>query len=162
VAPDGSPVCGREKSEGHAATLFAASQDAAKGKPWYREHIGSTVRWWGTQLRRIALAARLLALAPGIPARRREHVAEVLGLDGLLLTEQAQRFCAAGGYRQRGAAICSVLDAVGQSAFFPERLVECGRLAGLWGPAYRWLPQSSTLRRYPFRAAGTEQLPRPP
>jgi len=162
VAPDGSPIRGEGKAEGHAATLFAAAQDAAQGKAWFREHVGSTARWWGTQLRRITLAAHLLALAPSVPVRQREHVADVLSLDGLLLSEQAQCFRAARGYQQRGAAVCSVLDAVPQSTFLPERLIACGTLADLWGRAYRWLPQSTTLCRHPFRAAGTEPLPRPP
>lgn len=162
VAPDGSLIRGGKRTEPFEATLFDASRDAAEGKAWHREYIGSTKRWWGTQLRRIVLAAKLLALAPRVPSRRREHVADILALDNLLLAEQAQQFCAASGYQQRGAAVLRILEAIPQSALLPERLVECGTRAGLWGRACRWLPQSATLRRQPFRATGTEHLPRPP
>ncbi|MCK4302998.1 MAG: hypothetical protein KAY24_02030 [Candidatus Eisenbacteria sp.] len=163
VAPDGSPARGGDRAEPFEATLFDASRDAAEGKAWHREYIGSAKRWWGTQLRRIVLAAKLLALAPQVPPRRREHTADILGLDNLLLAEQAQQLCAASGYQQRGAAVWRVLEAIARrSVLLPERLVECGTRAGLWGPAYRWLPQSATLRRHPFRATGTEYLPRPP
>jgi len=162
VAPDGSPIRDGDRTERFEGTLFAASLDAAETRAWHREHIGSTGRWWGTQLRRLKLAARLLALAPGVASRCRERVADILGLGGLLLSEQAQQFRGARGYQQRGSAVRRVLDALPLSRFLPERLVECGTLAGCWGPAYRWLPQSATLHRQPFRATGTEHPPRPP
>jgi len=157
VAPDGSPIHGQDGAERYGGTLFEASVDAAEQKAWHREHLGSsTDRWWGTQLRRLMLAAQLLAVAPGVASRRREKVAEILCIDLLLLCEQAQKMRAAQGYQQRGAAIRKVLDALPQSRFLPERLLECGYLAGCWGAPHRWLPQSASLRRRPFRAAGTQ------
>jgi len=162
VAPDGSPIRDGDRTERFEGSLFTASLDAAKGRAWHREHTGPSERWWGTQLRRLKLAARLLALTPGIAWTRRERVADVLGLDGLLLSEQARQFRKAKGYRQRGASVRRVLDALPLGRFLPERLVECGSLAGCWGPAYRWLPQSATLHRHPFRAAGTRRQVRPP
>lgn len=163
VAPDGSPVHGPDGAERYRGTLFEASLDAAEQKPWHRDHPGgSTERWWGTQLRRLALAAQLLAVAPGVASRRREKVAEILGIDLLLLGEQAQKMHVARGYQQRGAAIRRVLDALPHSLFLPERLLECGYLAGCWGAAYRWVPQSASLYRQAFRAAGTQPPCRPP
>jgi len=162
VAPDASPIRGKEQAERYGGTLFEASLDACERKPWHREHDGSTERWWGTQLRRLALAAQLLALAPGVASRRREEVAEIVGVDLLLLREQAEKMRHAQGYQQRGAAVRQVLDAMPQGSFLPERLLECGYLAGRWGAPYRWLPQSATLRRQAFRAAGTQRSPRPP
>ncbi len=162
VAPDASPIRGKEVAERYRGTLFEASLDAAERKPWHREHAGSTDRWWGTQLRRLALAAQLLALAPGVASRRREEVAEIVGVDLLLLREQAQKMLHAQGYQQRGAAVLEVLDAVPQGSFLPERLLECGYLAGCWGAPHRWLPQSATLHRQAFRATGTQRSARPP
>jgi len=163
VAPDGSPIHGQNGAERYRGTLFEASLDASEQKAWHREHRGgSTDRWWGTQLRRLALAAQLLAVAPGVASRRREQVAEILCVDLLLLREQAQKMRAAQGYQQRGTAIRQVLVALPPSRFLPERLLECGYLAGCWGVPNRWLPQSASLHRRPFRATGTKRPYRPP
>lgn len=162
VALDASPIFGRDGIDRFQETLFTASLDAAAGKAWHREHVGSTDRWWGTQLRRLKQAARLLALAPTVAWRHRGRVADLLALDGLLVSEQAQRFGTAKGYQQRGAAVRRLLEALPPSHFLPERLVACGTLAGCWGPAYRWLPESAILDRHPYRAAGTDPPSRPP
>jgi hypothetical protein len=162
VAPDGSPIRSRDRTERFQATLFAASQDAAEGKAWYREHSGSSETWWGTQLRRLTLAAQLLGLAPEVGSRRRERVADILGVDLLLLCDQARQYCNARGYRDRGSVVTRILDALPQSDFLAERLVECGTLANRWGAAYRWLPHSAVLHRQPFRASGTRRPDRPP
>ena len=163
VAPDGSLILGPDGAERYRGTVFEASFEAAEQKAWHREHRGgSSKRWWGTQLRRLALAARLLAVAPGVASRRREEVAEILCIDLLLLSEQAQKMREAQGYQQRGAAIREVLDALPTSRFLPERLLECGYLAGCWGAPHRWLPQSACLHRRPFRATGTQRPYRPP
>lgn len=164
VAPDGSAIgdddgVGRHRFQG---TLFAASMDAAVGEAWHREHSGSSEKWWGTQLRRLTLAAQLLGLAPEVGSGKRERVADTLGVDLLLLSDQAGRFCSAGGYRDRGSAVTCVLDALPPSDFLAERLVECGTLANRWGAAYRWLPHSAALHRQPFRASGTRRVDRPP
>jgi len=161
VAPDGSPIRGREGIERFEGTLFTAALDAAAGRAWHREHVGSTDRWWGTQLRRLKRAARLLALAPAAAWKHRGRVADLLALDGLLFSEQAERFGSARGYRERGAAVRRILEALPPSHVLPERLVECGTLAGCWGASYRWLPQSATLRR-PLGAPGTRHRDRPP
>ena len=162
VAPDGSPIHVRDATQRFQATLFAACQDAAEGKAWHREHSGSSETWWGTQLRRLTLAAQLFGLAPEVGPRRRERVADTLGVDLLLLCDQAGQFCSARGYRDRGAAVTRILDALPQSDFLAERLVDCGTLANRWGVAYRWLPHSAALHRQPFRASGTRRVDRPP
>lgn len=162
VAPDGSRARDDDRMERFEGTFFAASLDAAKGRAWHREHTGGSERWWGTQLRRITRAAQLLGLSPGIPSRRCELVAGVLGLDNLLLLVSVKQFRAARGYRERGAAIRRVLEALPQSHLLPERLTECGTIAGRWGEGLRWLSGSATLVRQPFRAFGTRCSPRPP
>jgi hypothetical protein len=162
AAPDGSPIRAHDGVERYRGTLFEASLDAADAKPWHREHKGSTDRWWGTQLRRLALAAQLLALAPGIPSPRREEVADILGVDLLMLREQAQKLRDGQGYQQRGIAVRQVLDALPHGSFLPERLLECGYLASCWGAPHRWLPQIATLHRQAFRATGTPRPHQPP
>lgn len=162
VAPDGSPIRDNDGAERFRGTLFEASLDAAEQKPWHREHIGSTERWWGTQIRRLALAARLLAVSADVPSTRREQVAEILCVDLLLLREQAQKMRDAQGYQQRGIAVCHVLDALPHGSFLPERLLQCGYLASLWGAPHRWLPPIATLHRQAFRATGTPRPHRPP
>ena len=164
VAPDGGGISddNGDRSQRFQGTLFEASQDAAVGETWHREHSGSSDKWWGTQLRRLTLAAQLLGLAPKIGSRKREHVADTLGVDLLLLSDEAQQFCSARGYRDRGSAVTRILDALPRSDFLAERLVECGTLANHWGAAYRWLPHSAALRRHPFRGGGTQRPDRPP
>ena len=137
-------------------------RSAGAGLPWHREHEGGSSRWWPTQHRRLALATRLLGLAPECPARHREQVAELLGLDTLRVHEAAGHVRSNPGYRSRGRAVCHVLEALPAGRFVCERVLECGTLAGVWGAPQRWLPDSRTLRRRPFRAAATPRAPRPP
>jgi len=162
VASDASPIRDEDGAERYRGTLFEACLDAARRKPWHREHDGSTSRWWGTQLRRLTLAAQLLAVAPGVSSRRREQAAEILCVDLLLLHEQARKMRKAQGYHHRGTAIRQVLDAMPYTSFLPERLLECGHLGGLWGAPHRWLPDSAALHRRAFRVAGTKRPHRSP
>jgi len=163
-APDGGAVqvARARPLEAYRATLFEAALDAAEGSAWHREHEGATAHWWPTQHRSLAVATRLLGLADEVPARHREQVAELLGVERLCVHEAARSIRAAPGYRARGRAVCRVLAAVPPGRFVPERLLECGTLAGLWGAPLRWLPESRTLRRRPFRGAGTHPAQRPP
>ena len=164
VAPDGSSIraSGKEPVERFRGTLFEPALDAARGRAWHREHVGSTERWWGTQLRRLARAAELVAVASNIPNKLREQLAEALALGGLVVREQAERFRQAAGYRQRGQVVVRVLAALPTGRFLSERLSECGYLVGHWGAPHRWLPETRTLRRQVFRGAGTHAARRPP
>ncbi len=158
VAPDGSPVQAPSGVASFCMTLFEAALDAAKGIPWHREGAGPTGRWWGKQLRWLKLVAQLLALAPGTEPRLRERIADILGIDLLLLREQARAFRSGGGYRARGHAVRCVLEALPRADSLPERLLACGHLAGHWGAVYRWLPQIGSLQRQ----AGTVRPRSPP
>ena len=163
-APDGSAirVPPPQPLEAYRATLFEPALDAAAGLAWRRQHPGASSRWWPTQHRRLALATHILGIAPALDARRREQVAELLGVDTLRLHEAAARLRQAPGYRARGEAVCRVLEALPAGRFVTERLLECTALAGLCGAPLRWLPETRTLRRRPFRSAATHRAPRPP
>lgn len=163
-APDGSASRAALASplQAYRGTVFEAALDAAAGIAWHREHAGATACWWPTQHRRLALTTHILALAPECPVRHREQVAELLGIDMLHVHEAARRLRQAPGYRARGRAVCHVLDALPAGRFVAERVLECGTLARLWGAPHRWLPDSRTLRRRPFRAAATARASRPP
>ena len=96
--------------------LFEAATDAAARRAWPRESPRSPAgqilpgadRWWSTQGRRIAVAAGLTGVAPDLPARLREGIAEALGVDLLDVLERSARISAAPGYAARGAAgVCS-------------------------------------------------------
>ena len=163
-APDGSPIQAARAAplDAYRGTVFEAALDAADGIAWHREHEGASSRWWPTQHRRLALATRLLGLAAEVPARHREQVAELLGVEHLRVHEAAGTLRERPGYRARGRAVCRVLEALPAGRFVPERVLECGRLSRLWGAPLRWLPESRALRRRPFRGAGTPRAPRPP
>jgi len=163
-APDGSSVRAArdEPLEAYRGTVFEAALDAAEGNAWHREHEGATARWWPTQHRRLALTTGIFGLAPECPARHREQVAELLGLDTLRVHEAAGHVRSSPGYRARGRAVCHVLNALPAGRFVPERVLECATLAGIWGAPHRWLPERRTLRRHPFRGAATPRAPRPP
>ena len=152
-APDGAPIQASEEEplEVFRDTLFEAALDAEQGQPWQRQGDGPTHRWWPSQHRQLALASRVLGLDPHLSASHREQVAELLALDLVVLHEQAATLHPNAGYRARGEALVHILQALPASRLLPERLLECAALAGVCGPPHRWLPESATLRRYPFR-----------
>jgi hypothetical protein len=166
VSPDGGYLQSQTQSaaERFRGTLFEAALDAADGKAWPRENYGPPQRWWwGTQLRLLALATQLVGVAAKMTAKRREQIAQTLGVDVLTLHEQAEKLRKQDGYQERGKAVRIVLACLSTQHFLPERLLECGYLIEHWGPSYRWLSQLRSLRRLPFRPApGTRRATRPP
>ncbi len=109
-APDGwAIVDGPSGAQAFEGTVFEAALDASKGTAWDRERPGGNERWWGTQWRRLAVAQRICGVAPELGEAEREVVAAALGVELLLLRDQAQRIAATPGYRRRGQGVCTVL-----------------------------------------------------
>lgn len=158
VAPDGRAlVDGPKGAEGFEETVFAAALSASEGEAWDRERPGGSARWWGTQWRRLAVALRICGLAPGIGEAERASVAAALGVELLLLRDQAWRTAAAPGYRRRGQAVRAVLERLAPGPCVLSRLMASGHLAGLWGAPLWWETQTGRLRSWSFR--GVQAVP---
>lgn len=171
LAPDGGRLLG-ERTEGEpndpleqqlAGGLFDAALDAAAGRCWprcsERYGDGGLARYWSGQGRLLGRCMVLTGVAEQQSAELRDHIADVLGVERMLLDEQAQAVLEAPGYRSRGRAVCAVLRAMRPSRLRYQRLSEAGRLAGLLGPALYWDQGRGVLVRVPFRLTGTRDPP---
>lgn len=135
-----------------SGTVFGAAIDAAAGLAWPRQHPARPAHW-RTQGRRLVRGARLIGIAPTTAdneGRHREQMARHLGVPTLVLIEQARQWTRARGYRERGAAIASVLAEMEASRRVSDRLMCAGTLGGLWGQPSRWSPGTRVLHRLPF------------
>lgn len=178
VGPEGNPVrndtapvaeagpAGQQHGEAPAGvqafdgTVFDAALDAAQGRLWQRDYLlGGTSQWWASQGRRLQQALRLFGLLPQQSDDLRHELAGVLGVDALLLCEQARQVQALPGYRKRGQAVCLVLASLAVNRTLAGRLYACGHLCGLWGQAHLWHVHSRTLRKLPFRPTDTRAPP---
>ncbi len=152
VAPEGGAILdGPVGAEAFEGTVFAAALSAAQGEPWDRERPGGSARWWELQWRRLVMALRICGLSPGIEEAERESVSAALGVQLLLLREQARRIAAAPGYRRRGQAVRAVLESLTRGSCVLSRLMASGHLAGLWGAPLWWEAQTGRLRSWSFR-----------
>lgn len=104
---------------------------------------------------------RLCGVEPSLTAREREAIADALGVDGLLLHEQARGLEGVVGYRHRGTAVQAVLAAL--DARFPreDAIAEAGFRAGLWAAPARWDQTARVLRRRAYPAGDTRGPPSP-
>lgn len=152
VAPDGSRV--HDDRDGlrqdFGGTVFEAALDAEGGQPWPRETSEESQGSWGTQGRRLGIAAQVLGLLHAVADRVRESIAAVLSVDVLLLRDGSR----AKGYRGVGTAVCSVLERLRGGTRRALHLLFGGHLAGRWGEPMQWDPECRLLERLPFRAAG--------
>lgn len=137
------------------ATLFEAAADAAQGKAWARECPGGSSKWWGTQGRHVAAAARLCGTSPALNAAAQQAQAAALRVEMLLLVEQARAIAADPGYRSRGQAVGAVVARILAGPCVLERILAAGHLAGLWGLPLLWEPRTRRLRSLSFRGDGT-------
>jgi hypothetical protein len=141
-------------------TLFEAALDAAQGLIGSREgSVGSSDLWWSTQGRRLERSLVLLGMTAEVDLGERHAIAEHLGVDLLLLADQARQVAAQPGYQRRGQSICAVLAALQPGAWLSDRLAECGHRRGLWGAPWRWDPRTRALRRQPYRLIDTRGSP---
>ncbi len=153
VGADGEPLCvavddATEPARlAWEATLFAAAIDAAAGRAWARERAVSGALW-DTQLEQLGASAQLLGLAPDVAPSVGDAVAARLDVARLLHLDAARDHESAAGYRQRGRAICAVLEKLRPSPCVVDRLLACGALVGCWGRVVRWdLTQSGPRSR---------------
>lgn len=102
---------------------------------------------YATQQRHLRRSAELLGLAGS--QRLAGEVVELLDLEGLEHAAARAGYLAAGGPRQRGEAVVSVLLALAPGRY--ERLLAAGHRAGLWGRPWRIDP--ATGRRRPLGAS---------
>jgi hypothetical protein len=124
--------------------LFDAAEDAAAGRPWDREGRGP--RWWSTQGRRLARAARITGVAD-LTARLRERIVEALGVDLIDVTT------AAPGYVAQGTAVSATLDRVPAATWRAAGERRCGGIQRQ-GPCAHWrsgAPHPARGRRRPTR-----------
>lgn len=152
VAPDGRAIVDLPRgAEAFEETVFKAAVCASKGAAWDRERAGGSEWWWGTQWRRQAVAVRICGVAPTLGETEREAVAAALGVELLLLREEAQRIASNPGYRSRGQGVSAVLGRLAIGPCLLSRLMAGGHLVGLWGPPLWWDTQAAQLRSLAFR-----------
>jgi len=156
LSPDGKELAGRDSSEeAFTHTPFEAAFDARLGRAWARDSHGrAPERWWSTQGRHLALAARLVGVAEGLAERVRESIAAVLSVGTLALRERSR----ARGYRQIGEAVCDVLTGLHAGPKRSRQLLVCGHLIGRWGEPMHWDARRGALRRSAFRASGRRDI----
>ncbi len=162
VGTDGHPLLDPAGTlEPHQHSLFAAALDASSGVPWDRSSAGSSDRWWSTQRRHIARAMTLCGVAPQQSAVVRERVAAVLGVPGLLLTEQSDGTRAHGaGYVVQGQAVVAVLTQLARHRPRDRALLEAGYVSGVWGAPFWWDAEVDVLRAVPaYRPTDTRAPP---
>lgn len=111
-----------------AVSFAAVATEAATGTAWDRVAEHGSARWWSTQWR---LLRRFRHALGAFEAGLHEMVALALGLPLHLLSAVK----GAVGYRARGRALMSVLEALDQDL---DRLLLAGALAGCWGSPWRW------------------------
>jgi len=116
-------------------SFAAVAAEAANGTAWDRAAEDGSSRWWSTQGR---LLRRFRQALGAFEAGLHEVVALALGLPLHLLSAVK----GAVGYRARGRALVSVLEALGQDL---DRLLLAGALAGCWGSPWRWQPAPPRL-----------------
>lgn len=142
-------------------TYFEAALEAAQGLIGKREDsAGSSDLWWSTQGRRLERGLALLGMTAEVDLRELHVVSELLGVDLLLLAEQARQVVVQPGYQQRGRSVCAVLAALRPGTWLSDRLAECGHRRGFWGAPWRWDPRTRALRRQPYRLIDTRGSPR--
>jgi hypothetical protein len=140
-------------------TLFDAALDAADGDPWDRASAGGSRWWWSTQGRLLSRCLDLVGVAPGQELDQRHGLAEILGVDTLVLLEGVAAIWAQPGYRSRGRAVVNVLEAIPRHSIL-DRVLRAGHLAGCWGPPLRWESELGVLRPLEFSSSGTDPPPR--
>lgn len=156
-SPDGGEVRSPTGSD-LSGTIFDAALDAAAARPWNRGASTTTTAplcWWSSQGRLIEGALRFLGLGASQSHRLRDAVAQVLSVGGLVLRDQAALAHDGGGYRSRGLAIKTVLDAALRTTSTAMRLLTCGHVTGRWGKPLQWDPLQRRLWTVPFRLPGT-------
>jgi hypothetical protein len=121
-----------------------AALDAARGRLWPRDLLPGegSGPLYATQRRHLRRSGELLGLAG--PERLGGEVAELLDLDGLEHGRARARYRGARGLRERGAAVVSVLVALGPARY--DRLPPAGHRVGLWGRPW-WIDPATGRRR---------------
>lgn len=161
VGTDGGVVQGLPQgAQGWRGTLFDAALDAQAGVAWARPWSSDSGPWWGTQGRWLARCEVLCGVARERWRGWRETVAEILAVPCLVLRDLVSgRSGSTAGYRDRGRAVCAVLDVLGDGRAAFERLAQAGAAGGLWGPPLRWHPGAGVLRRGAYRLPDTRGPP---
>lgn len=96
-------------------------------------------------------AGLLLGLAPELPRRTGEVVAELLGVAGTAHRRAAARWASAGSIRERSRAVMGVLALLELDGAVVWRLLSAGSLTGATAPAYVCQPGAGRV----FRAGRT-------
>lgn len=170
MAPDGSPLHETAAAPAHsrpsefANTYFDAALDAAEGRAWPREpQAGGNDRWWGVQGRHLDRSTLWLGVDPTSTSRHTETIATALSVETLVLKDLKQDLLRHPGYRARGRAVRSVLEALIKIPVgVADRLDAAGFAAGLWGPPFRWDLPPGVLRPLAFRPHSRAHRPRVP
>ena len=145
-----------------AGTWFQAGLDAAMGTAWLRENdtegpLGGKI--WRTQTRRLTAMTVLLGVDPALPEERRELIASGLDVGLLVLNDARAMITDKPGYRSRGQAVVTVLEAIIERPCITERLLRAGYLAGLWGTPLSVKKDGGMLRSPPFRPRESRSPP---
>lgn len=119
-----------------AVTLFRAALDAAAGLWWASDSPWEDARRRRTQGRRLEFGARLLGVHPEFDERERERIATRLGVATLKLRDAAGVWSRS--WRERGAAIVVVLDALSLDAALLDRVLAAGAVSDAWPEPRRW------------------------
>lgn len=120
-----------------------AALAAAAGERWVHEPVvgdGSGPRYQ-SQRRWLERAGRVLGLSEAVEEREAERIAAELDLGALAHRPARDRFVAARGLKQRGAAVVSLLGQVSLDDAPWPRLLAAGYLGGAWARPWLWSPQ---------------------
>ena len=147
VAPDASPLLLPAEEEGAQQgamwalatweqTRFGAALDAATGKLWPRDGPSSHR---AIQRTRVDELAALLGLDADLPAPTGEAFARALDIPRLMLLDATTQYQQAGAFDAGAQVLVGLLNHPAlRSRCVLERVLTCGALAGLWGPAHGW------------------------
>lgn len=154
VAPDGRLTIDGDGSDQFVGTYFDAALDAAKPFAWwhqYQEEKKSTLSFI-TQTRHLKRICTWLGIDPCNDQEQCEAVIRLLDVPGQLLHDSARTIYENAGFRNRGVAICNILNAIALRSSLFERLAVLGKEIGLWPSLSIWDCSNLCFRLSPFQA----------
>jgi len=119
-------------------TIMEAAEHAEQKLLWPQHTATKSPAVRRTQGHRLDLAGRLVGVHPEADDGECEEIATRLGVPTMSVRSAAARWSVS--WRQRGAAIMSVLAALTIDGSLLDRLLAAGYQAGLWPRPWRWAP----------------------